>query len=238
VIIINKTTNAPNTQGIANVTQWQLFGYPSYSYTNRIGSINNQGTLYISDFNVLTRSLTASIEKQLFSPIQQYKTIADESYVQNQMRSMNALYYNTSKKLETNVNGVNIQGTLTSTGAISSFFSDMRLKERISPIDHALHKINNIETFKYIPNKTALSYNFTNNNVHVGLSAQNIQNILPEVVDLAPFDTSNLEDGSIVSRSGNNYLSVSYESLVPLLLESIKELKHKFDYLKNQKQTN
>jgi hypothetical protein len=53
--------------------------------------------------------------------------------------------------------------------------------------------------------------------------------VLPEAVKLAPFDN----DGNDNSISGENYLTVQYEKLVPLLLESIKELNKKVEDLTN-----
>jgi len=58
----------------------------------------------------------------------------------------------------------------------------------------------------------------------VGVIAQEIQAILPEVVTLAPFD---YELGK--SKSGENYLTVKYEKIVPLLIEAIKELNQKVE---------
>jgi len=49
---------------------------------------------------------------------------------------------------------------------------------------------------------------------------------MPEVVKPAPFDFA-----LGVSTSGENYLTVQYEKLVPLLIESIKELSAKVDKL-------
>ena len=56
----------------------------------------------------------------------------------------------------------------------------------------------------------------------VGISAQEVQAIMPEVVAPAPID--------------NKYLTVRYERLVPLLIEAIKELTNKINVLEsNQK---
>ena len=70
--------------------------------------------------------------------------------------------------------------------------------------------------------------------VEVGVSAQSVQEVLPEVVELAPFDrdSTSLTSNVIISKSGQNYLSVAYENIVPLLVESVKDLKRKLDDLK------
>jgi type II secretory pathway component PulM len=58
---------------------------------------------------------------------------------------------------------------------------------------------------------------------------------MPEVVSIAGFDTHypDPDDHSIVtSKSGENYLTVAYDRMVPLLVEGIKELKDELDELK------
>ena len=65
---------------------------------------------------------------------------------------------------------------------------------------------------------------------HVGLFAQEVENILPEAVKLAPFDVDEKGD----SISGQNYKTIQYEKLIPLLVESIKELQSQVIELKNE----
>ena len=50
--------------------------------------------------------------------------------------------------------------------------------------------------------------------------AQDLQKVLPEAVKIAPFDS----DPSGSSISGEKYLTIQYERVVPLLVESIKEM--------------
>ena len=66
------------------------------------------------------------------------------------------------------------------------------------------------------------------NKDYVGVFAQDVEKVQPEAVDLAPSD--NGKDNK--SISGENYLTVQYEKLVPLLIESIKELKQEIKELK------
>jgi len=66
---------------------------------------------------------------------------------------------------------------------------------------------------------------------NVGFIAQEIEKVLPEIIRIAPFD--DLGDGT--SRSGENYLTVQYDKIVPLLVEAIKELKKEIEQIKNEK---
>jgi hypothetical protein len=104
----------------------------------------------------------------------------------------------------------------------------MRLKNVICDIESPLEKIMKINTFKY---RTLID---PNNKIRLGVSAQDVQEVLPEIVTLAPYDSLITDNGQIVSASGSNYLSVSYESLVPLLVQGIKELKKELSEYKNK----
>ena len=117
------------------------------------------------------------------------------------------------------VNGTISATNLVSTGDVTAFFSDDRLKERKNNIENALDKIDSLNGFYYVPNELAqeLGYEPT---LQVGVSAQEVQKILPEVVVPAPID--------------EQYLTVKYEKLVPLLIEAIKELKEKLNRIENK----
>ena len=218
---------ANNNNTNVSIQEWELYGYPIYFYTNKLGSLGNQGTLYLSDFSIITAPINNIIETQLYSQALEYKNLSTNEFIQSQIRNVNALYYNTSKKIEGNQYGANVYGTLTATGNITSYFSDIRLKDIVCNIEYPIEKINNISTFKYIPNELAKSIGINDTKINIGISAQDVQSVLPEIIDLAPVDTSNLSTGEIVSRTGNNFLSVSYTDLVPLLIEAIKDLNKK-----------
>ena len=65
---------------------------------------------------------------------------------------------------------------------------------------------------------------------YVGVYAQDVEKVQPEAVDLAPFDN----DGEDNSISGEKYLTVQYEKLVPLLIEAMKEQQQTIDDLKSR----
>lgn len=117
-------------------------------------------------------------------------------------------------------------GEVRATGTITAHYSDERLKIKTGTINNALDKVNSLTGFKYIENSLANSLGFTTGENFVGVSAQELQKVLPEAVKPAPFDLG--ENNK--SISGENYLTVQYEKIVPLLVESIKELKYLVEY--------
>lgn len=102
---------------------------------------------------------------------------------------------------------------------VIAYWSDARLKTNIKPIDNALDKINKIGGYFYTPNELAVELNATNDmSERVGVMAQEIEAILPHVVKPAPFN--------------ENYKTVQYEKLVPLLIQGIKEQQQQIEELK------
>lgn len=121
-------------------------------------------------------------------------------------------------------------GELRCANAITAYYSDERLKNKIGKIENALDKIDQLSGFLYVENDIAKKYGFNNNEVQVALSAQDVKRVQPEAVKPAPFDIT--QDG--LSKSGENYLTVQYERLVPLIVEGIKELRQELNIIKQQ----
>ena len=65
--------------------------------------------------------------------------------------------------------------------------------------------------------------------MQVGVSAQSVKEVLPEIVSIAPFD---LDKDTEKSKSGEDYMTVDYAKLTPLLIEAIKELKDELKELR------
>lgn len=121
-------------------------------------------------------------------------------------------------------------GQILCTNQIVAFYSDERLKTKINTIENALDKIDQLAGFLYLENDLAKSLGFNNPNPQVALSAQAVQRVQPEATSLAPFDRA--DDGT--SKSGENYLTVDYEKLIPLIVEGIKELRREINQLKGK----
>ena len=100
---------------------------------------------------------------------------------------------------------VTVAGTIVASGDITAF-SDERLKHNINRIENALDKTLHLNgvTFETKENKKSL-----------GVIAQNVLNVLPEVVQ----------------ENDNGYLSVAYGNIVGVLIEAIKELNAKIEKL-------
>jgi hypothetical protein len=119
---------------------------------------------------------------------------------------------------------VGSKGEIRATDDITAYLSsDERLKTNIKRIESPLEKVNQLNGImfdweeSYIQKRGGEDGFFVRKH-DTGIIAQEVQKVLPEVV-------GNKEDG---------YLGVKYEKLVPLLIESIKELSNKVEELTNK----
>ena len=107
-----------------------------------------------------------------------------------------------------------VNGTVNATGDITAFYSsDERLKDNITPIEGALEKINQIGGY---------GFDWNDNSEHsghdVGVIAQEIEKVLPEVV---------------VDRD-TGYKAVRYEKIVALLIQAVKGQQLQIDELRSK----
>ena len=151
----------------------------------------------------------------------EFGTHNDEKFAEFKQNGSVILYYDNGERFRTNNAGSKVSGELKVTGNITAFTSDIRLKTDIEPIKNALEKVQSIRGFTYSHNETAKELGFKDERRWSGVSAQEIEKVLPEAVFPSPVD--------------DKYLTVQYEKLVPLLIEAIKELKTEIDELKNKK---
>ena len=106
-------------------------------------------------------------------------------------------------------------------GDITAFASDERLKTNFEPIENSVDKVLQLRGFTYNFNDIGEGLGFDTSIRHAGVSAQEVQAVLPEAVCPAP--------------ASDEYLTVKYDKLVPLLIEAIKELKAEINELKGGK---
>lgn len=114
--------------------------------------------------------------------------------------------------------GSGTAGEIRATNNVTAYYSDERLKTKIGNIENALDKVKQIETMVYHANETAVGLGYDASIIEVGVTAQSVQKVQPQVVAPAPID--------------DKYLTVRYERLVPLLIEAIKELEAQVAELK------
>ena len=116
----------------------------------------------------------------------------------------------------TAASGVN--GEIRAQGDITAYYSsDERLKENIQPIVDALSKVESISGNTY-DWKEGFESIHSHTGHDIGVIAQEIEKILPEVV---------------IDRE-TGYKAVQYEKIVPLLIEAIKELSAKVKELESK----
>jgi len=111
-----------------------------------------------------------------------------------------------------------IRGDIT---AFAGGASDDKLKTNKVILDGALDKVLSLSGFTYNWNGLAVDLGFVAEQKQVGVSAQQVQAVLPEAVK-----SQTLDDEEI--------LVVKYEKIVPLLIEAIKELSAKVDNLEQK----
>ncbi len=126
-----------------------------------------------------------------------------------------------------------VLGEIRAANNITAYYSDERLKTVLGTIPNALEKVNSLSGIIYINNEVAESFGYRAKNEQVGVIAQEVEAVLPQIVKLAPFDSKYI-DGVETSISGQNYRTVQYDKLVPLLIEAIKELSQQVEELKSK----
>mgnify|MGYP001167639263 FL=1 len=106
-------------------------------------------------------------------------------------------------------------GVIRAAGDIIAYYSsDKNLKDNITKIEKPLEKLEKINGYEFDWNDKQELYEGHD----VGVVAQEIEEVYPQLVETR-------EDG---------YKAVKYEKLVPLLIESIKELKKEIDNIKTR----
>jgi hypothetical protein len=117
------------------------------------------------------------------------------------------------------------------TSDVVAHFSDLRLKDIVGLIENSLEKVLKLNGvyYNYSDKAVELGYEPTEERF-IGLIAQEVKDNIPEAVTLAPIDT-NASGGSI---SGENYLTVMYSKVIPLIIEALKEQKDQIDYIRSK----
>jgi hypothetical protein len=104
-------------------------------------------------------------------------------------------------------------GNFTAVGNVTAY-SDIKLKDSIKPIESAVDKVMKISGVTYTRNDLD-----DKNKRHAGVIAQEIEQVLPEVVN----------------TDSNGTKSVAYGNLIALLIEAIKEQQEQINILRGGK---
>lgn len=128
------------------------------------------------------------------------------------------LYYSNAPKLETILNGIQVNGDVEYTGALI-FISDKELKTDIEPIYSALKSLKSIPGVRYNYSKEAQKEYSLSADRQLGVLAQDVEKVYPELVADAAFD--------------GKYKMVKTDKLIPVLLEALREADDKIDKLES-----
>ena len=158
-----------------------------------------------------------------------YDDVNNHWFLYHTLNGQTSMRYNDSNKIETQNDGCQTNGIHRATGNVISNTSDARLKTNIENIPNALDKVMSLNGVTYNWNENTPD-DFDKEKAEVGLIAQEVQAVLPEIIHSAPFDRDPENDGK--SISGEDYITLQYERVVPLLVEAIKELKEEINTLK------
>ena len=79
-------------------------------------------------------------------------------------------------------------GEIRATNNITAYYSDMRLKKFLGNIQNPLDKVMSLKGFYYTGNEIAGMYGYNTETPEVGVSAQDVKEVLPEIIKAAPID--------------------------------------------------
>ena len=119
----------------------------------------------------------------------------------------------TSQSLAT----LTVDGDICATGLIGAC-SDLRYKQNVRPLEGALAKLMKVNGVEYEWNREKFTNLSFSNRPQIGVVAQEIQEVLPEVV----------------SESADGMLAVDYSKLTPVLIEAVKEQQAEITDLKSE----
>ena len=189
----------------------------------RNGSGNNRVDFMTAGANAMTINSSRNVGIGATNPVEKLCVRSTATYA-------TSIEYDASTRLRIGVAGSGVATFTTDNNAACAFTkdvvayatSDKRLKDNIKPLDNALDKISKISGVEFDWNDTRDEdgkplHSYKGHDV--GVIAQEIEEVLPEVV----------------TTRDNGYKAVKYEKIVPLLIEAIKEQQEQIDELRKGK---
>ncbi len=212
----------PNSSNVISVSFPTSGTYYARIYWNRVLYSNTTATTSFNSnsSNVTNSSIGSSVEATELTD-KGFQVVNSTTYWMRILRDG----YSTGAFVQ-------VGGDISATGNIIAYASDKRLKENLTPIQSPLDKVDKLNGVHYKWKDEVLDMGFVPESMNdTGLLAQEVLEVLPDAVKPAPFD---LKTDSNESKSGENYLTVQYEKVVPLLVEAIKELRRELNELKSK----
>ncbi len=112
--------------------------------------------------------------------------------------------------------GLSVFGAIWANG--TTYASDARFKKNVEPLNNSLEKILQLDGVSYQMKTEEFPGQQFDSTLQVGLIAQDVEKIVPEVVTTGP----------------NGYKAIDYAKLVPLLIEGMKAQQKEIEVLKKQ----
>lgn len=208
---LNTLTLATSGTGLSGSTTYNGSGAATFTVTSNATSENTGSAIVARDSsgNFSAGTITATLSGTATTSTN--STITDDT-------STNSTHYPNFTAGTSGAQGEKVSSTkltfnpstglLTSTDYNSS--SDKRLKSNIKTVEGALDKVNSLRgvTFKWKEG----------NSDSIGLIAQEVQKVIPEVV----------------TKDDNGYLGIRYTNIIGVLVEAIKEQQDQINTLKKQ----
>ncbi len=204
-LTVNNNYNIANVLNVGNITvnsaNLNSYGYSFYS--NGYAHIGINNTIDYNKYGLLTLCTKDSDNTSSISLVRQNSYVWKMGFANDGTND----YY-----IFDGTNGVKLTA---GNNQSWSTISDKRFKKNITPLENCLDKINHIH---------GVYYNFITDidesSRKVGLIAQEVENILPEVVD-QPISEEKAK-------------SVRYTEIIPFLVNCIKELKEEVNIVKEE----
>lgn len=177
---------------------------------------------YYADFNGTVRTYNCDFTGVHWNGNTRFRLIRDgesstwlqagtDTTAENGDLYMSGLHGNLLRQFNVWTSVSKFKGSIIAEGDVTAY-SDIRLKNRIESVNNVLDTIDTLDVFRYTWKDRE------DKSVHIGVSAQQVQNIYPEFVL-----TSSSEDGA-------DYLTVNYAALATCVaIQGIKELAKKGD---------
>ena len=208
-----------------------LTGGGTIAANRTINVVGGDGITANANDVAVTAAQTA-ITSLINSSLTKIGTATDQEYIKFDTSNEVNVHINDSEKLSVTAAGANVTGDFAAsatssaahilvTGIISGSqieasgdviafsSSDRRFKDNLVVIEGSLDKIGKINGYEFDWNNKQTAYKGHD----IGVVAQEIEAVLPEVV----------------TTRGDGYKAVKYDKIVPLLIESIKELQKKVE---------